>query len=167
MFRKGDLIVVSPLGASEDFPDKDKDLLELGIGDYLIGPACRLAAGRGIQQGCCRPWCPLPWEDRDEFETSETFVRECLQQTMSRCLASTDPLPPLVVACNSDGIFKANNFLSSCPGLKKTLKAIYSIRRVVPCPTPEGSRSRAGCAHVRYDGAHALRPARAPQSLFS
>ena len=113
-----------------------------------------LAPGRAhrveIEHACCEP-----------------FVRECLQQIDVALFGVNRPLPPLLVASNSDGIFKANNFLSNCPGLKKTIKAIYDFDGSFHVDAGGITLVVPGVHTFRYDGAHALRPGpRADKSLF-
>jgi hypothetical protein len=163
---KAYLIVFRHSAQAKDFPDKDKDLLELGIGDYLIG---RMQVSQQVAASSkdVAAVVPIAMGGSGEFETSETFVRECLQQIDVALFGVNRPLPPLVVACNSDGIFKANNFLSSCPGLKKTLKAIYDFDGSFHVDAGGITLAVPGVHTFRYDGAHALRPGpRADKSLF-
>ena len=76
---KAYLIVFRHSAQAKDFPDKDKDLLELGIGDYLIG---RMQVSQQVAASSkdVAAVVPIAMGGSGEFETSETFVRECLQQ---------------------------------------------------------------------------------------
>jgi hypothetical protein len=161
---KAYLIVFRHTAKEKDFPDKD--LLELGIGDYLIG---RMQVSQQISASNkdVAAVVPIAMGGSGEFESSETFVRECLEQIDVALFDVRRPIPPLLVACNSDGIFKANNFLGSCPGLKKTIKAIYDFDGSFHVDAGGITLSVPGAHTFRYDGARALIPGpRADKSLF-
>lgn len=143
---------------AKDYPG-GAGLLEMGVGDYLEG---RMQLSRQISASGKRVAAvvPIAIGGSGEFESSEAFVRQALADIDKELYGSGGALPPLLLACNSDGITKLNSFIDNCPGLARTAKAIYDFDGSHLRSGPAVHKAGAGTLVIRYDGPAAARPAR-------
>jgi hypothetical protein len=128
------------------------NLLELGVGDYLVGrmQVAKQIALSGKNVGAI---IPVAFGSSGEFEGNQAFVTQCLHEIETSIYGS--PIKPaLLAASNSDGIFKLQRFLHGCPALVARLKGIYDF---------DGSYVRgAGAITLAVSGARTFRYAGAP-----
>ncbi|HEV2554944.1 MAG TPA: hypothetical protein VGV17_14400 [Bosea sp. (in: a-proteobacteria)] len=143
---------------SSDYPG-GAGLLDMGIGDYLEG---RMQLSRQISVSGKRVAAvvPIAIGGSGEFETSEAFVRQALRDIDRDLYGGSGALPPLLLACNSDGITKMNKFIDSCPGLAREVKAIYDFDGSHLKSAPKVHSVGGGAFVIRYDGPAAARPNR-------
>ena len=150
---------------STDYPG-DAGLLEMGVGDYLEG---RMQLSRQISASGKRvaALVPIAVGGSGEFEVSEGFVRQALKDIDKELYGEGGALPPLLLACNSDGITKMNNFIDKCGGLAGATKAIYDFDGSHLKSGPSVHKAGGGTFVIRYDGPAAARPNRGePQTAF-
>ncbi len=141
---------------------KDKDypggngLLAKGVGDYLTG-RMQISQQISVSRTNVAAVVPIAVGGSGEFENSEKFVTQCLNEIERELFAVARPLPPLLLSSNSDGIIKMNNFLANCTGLRSRVKAIYDFdgSRVIAARgiTLTGVK---GAQVFRYDGLGAM-----------
>jgi hypothetical protein len=111
---------------------KEKDfhgehtLLETGVGDYFIGrmQVCRqvLRSGKNVAV-----ILPIAVGGAGEFSSDPAFVEQCLAEITRELFPSLTTPPPLLLACNSDGIGELNKFVANCPNLVKRVRAVYDF----------------------------------------
>jgi hypothetical protein len=132
------------------------DLLEMGVGDYLVG---RMQVSQQISASgkSVAAIVPVAIGSSGEFAGNETFIAHCLEE-MEASLFGEATNPPLLAASNSDGIFHLQSFLQGCPRLSKRLKAIYDFDGSFRIGTEGITLAVAGARVFRYDGAHSGLP---------
>jgi hypothetical protein len=101
-------------------------LLETGVGDYLIGrmQVCRqvLRSGKNVAVVL-----PIAMGGVGEFASNAAFVEQCLTDIGRQLFPALTTPPPLLLACNSDGIRPLGDFLANCRTLVGRVKAVYDF----------------------------------------
>jgi hypothetical protein len=104
----------------------DNTLLETGIGDYFVGrmQVCRqvLRSGKNIAV-----ILPVAMGSAGEFAANAAFVEQCLADITQQLFSALTTRPPLLLACNSDGIRPMSDFLSNCRSFVPRIKAVYDF----------------------------------------
>jgi hypothetical protein len=99
-----------------------------GIGDYLIGRM------KGMDQISCsgKNVCLVVPEPtlggQNAFENNEPLATEVLKEIDADLSAGESrELPPLLLASYSDGLGRLNNFLNSCPNIRRLVRGVYDF----------------------------------------
>jgi len=99
---------------------------------------------------------PIAVGGSGEFESDEAFITQCLSEIEAE-LFGIKRTVALLLASNSDGLKKMNNFLMNCPTLRSRVKAIYDLDGSHLRDSPGISMAGIKGAKVfRYDGRSAL-----------
>ena len=124
---KAYLIYFRHSASGTDYP-QGKDLLEKGVGDYLMGrmQIAKQIGASGKQVAALVP-IASPGLGRNEFQSNEAFVMQCLAEIDKNITGAERELPPLLVASYSDGLGPMHDFLNSCKNLRKKVRAIYDM----------------------------------------
>lgn len=147
----------------KDYPN-GAGLLTKGVGDYLTG---RMQFSQQISTSGkdIAVVVPVAIGGSGEFESDQKFISQCLQEIETELFNVSRPLPPLLLASNSDGLLKMARFIQNCPQLVVQVKAIYDFdgSRVIAAAgiTLAGGKARV----FRYDGSNALQPAKGESEL--
>ncbi len=146
------LICFRHTAKATDFPNAGV-LLRRGVGDYLTG---RMQLARQISASGKNVVAVVPVAvgSSGEFENNEQFVTSCLKE-INKELFSGSVLPPLLLACNSDGIEKMHRFLINCPGLRAKVKAIFDLDGSKVIAARGITLSGTGAQVFRYSGLNA------------
>jgi hypothetical protein len=104
----------------------ESSLLTLGVGDHIEGrfqlPAQVAASGKNI--GVVMP---SGYFHMGEFTNSDSFIEKCLHSIEDYLDSGRTELPPLVLACYSDGIGELSKFMMNCPRMRQRVIAIYDL----------------------------------------
>lgn len=99
-----------------------------GIGDYLIGRMKGMDQIAYSGKNVCMVVPEPTFAGQGAFENNEKLVTEALKEIDADLGAGeTRDLPPLLVASYSDGLGRLNNFMNSCPNLRKAVRAVYDF----------------------------------------
>lgn len=143
----------------QDYPNMDA-VLKLGIGDHMIGRTQLLnqlsASGKDVAVVL-----PMGVGGLYEFTTDEGFITQCLQELDEFITGTQRELPPLAVACYSDGIGQLGTFLKKCPNLASKIVAAYDMDGALVTRHRDVTLNIPGAQVFRYVGAGS--PARRPK----
>jgi hypothetical protein len=131
--------------------DFSGNLLELGIGDYLVGrmQVVKQVALSGKNVGVVLPIANF--RAQTEFASNQAYVTQCLRE-IETSLFGSSITPSLLAASNSDGLFLLRDFLRSCPALLPRLKAIYDFDGSHHVASGGITLAVKGVRTFRYDG---------------
>lgn len=122
---KAYLIYFRHTATPTDYPN-EQTMVEKGLGDYLTGRmqiAPQISAsGRDVAAVV-----PMAIGGLGEFESKESFISQCLVEIDSFLTNAERQLPPLLLACYSDGIGKMAEFFKNCPRLRDRVRAVYDF----------------------------------------
>ncbi|MDX2269919.1 MAG: hypothetical protein NW208_17590 [Bryobacter sp.] len=134
-----------------DYPN-DESLLKLGIGDMLAG---RMQFARQISASGknVAVVTPMGLSHLGEFTQSPEYIENCLHSIEDYLGCGGQELPPLLLACYSDGIGELNKFLTNCGRLLPKVRAIYDFdgSLVLRFRNVNFSQAR-GAQIIRYNG---------------
>jgi len=109
----------------EDYPNIDV-IIKKGIGDHFVGrsqlPAQISASGKDVAV-----ILPMGVGGLWEFTHDEAFIATCLEEIDHDICGFDRLLPPLLVACYSDGIGELDKFLTNCTDLASSVAAVYDM----------------------------------------
>lgn len=98
-----------------------------GIGDYLIG---RMRGSMQVAlsgKNVCLVVPEPTFAGQGIFSYNEKLIAETLKEIDADLSEETRDLPPLLVASYSDGLGLMEHFMENCPGLRKSVKAMYDF----------------------------------------
>jgi hypothetical protein len=99
-----------------------------GIGDYLIGRMKGMEQIAWSGKDVCLVVPEPTFAGQGIFDNNEKLITEALKEIDADLTGGeTRDLPPLLVASYSDGLGRLNNFMNSCPSLRKTVRGIYDF----------------------------------------
>jgi hypothetical protein len=99
-----------------------------GIGDYLIGRMKGMEQVAWSGKDVCLVVPEPTFAGQGIFESNEKLITEALKEIDADLTGGeTRDLPPLLLASYSDGLGRLNNFMNSCPSLRKTVRGIYDF----------------------------------------
>jgi hypothetical protein len=99
-----------------------------GIGDYMIGRMKGLDQVSLSGKDVCLVVPEPTFGGQGVFETNEALVTEVLKEIDADLGGGQSrDLPPLLVASYSDGLGRLNNFMSSCPNLRRLVRGVYDF----------------------------------------
>lgn len=143
----------------QDYPTMDA-VIKLGIGDHMIGRTQLLnqlsASGKDVAIVL-----PMGVGGLHEFTNDEAFIKQCLQEIDEIITGTQRELPPIAVACYSDGIGELGKFLKNCPGLASKIVAAYDMDGALVTRHRDVTLNIPGAQVFRYVGASS--PPRRPR----
>src|SRR5271157_491877 len=99
-----------------------------GIGDYLIGRMRGLDQISWSGKNVCMVVPEPTWGGQGVFDSNEPLVTEVLKEIDADLTGGESrELPPLLVASYSDGLGRLNNFMNSCPNLRRLVRGAYDF----------------------------------------
>jgi hypothetical protein len=99
-----------------------------GIGDYLIGRMKGLEQIAYSGKNVCLVVPEPTFGGQGVFDSNEKLVTEALKEIDADLTSGeTRDLPPLLVASYSDGLKRLNNFMDTCPNLRRMVRGIYDF----------------------------------------
>jgi hypothetical protein len=156
---KGYVIYFRHTAKPDDYPTLDS-MIKLGIGDHMVGRTQLLnqVSASGKDVGVI---LPMARTHLGEFAEDEAAVTQCLQEIDQSVTGQERELPPLAVACYSDGIGELDKFLTNCPKLAKKVIAVYDMDGSLVTRFRHVTLNVSGAQVFRYKGGGA--PGRLPR----